>query len=174
MATITVNIVFSGTPYRTESGTIQTDGSSHMFFELSGQAAQPDGSWGFQPSGVIPGEGSLYYQRDVSVPFEITDAQAQKVRDFATQAEENGYGMWLPGINSCVDFVWDALREGGLLLPIHGIHSPLFSLVITLIGLKIRMTITLVGRGVISTPPSTISSTTSTSPPAPSLPRATP
>ena len=113
MATMTVHIVLGGTPYRTETGTIQTSQEGHMFFELSGQTGQLNDSWGYQPSGVIPGEAHNYYQRDVSISFDVSDAQAQQVRDFATNAENQGYGQWLPG-HSCVDFAFDALRQAGI------------------------------------------------------------
>ena len=86
------------------------------FFEVSGQINQNDESWGFQPTGAIPGEKSNYFKIDASISFEINDAQAQKIRDFAEKNVENhtdNFGGWSPW-NSCVDFTWKALNEAGI------------------------------------------------------------
>ena len=116
MAIMTVYVVYEGSPYKADDGSTHYSGEGHMFFEISDQSGQPNESWGNQPSGVIPGEKNNYYHIDEKVTFEISDAQAQKVRDFAennVQNRNDNFGDWYPW-NSCVDFTWKALNEAGI------------------------------------------------------------
>lgn len=108
MPTITVNIAGGGHP---TSGGGDKSTAGHMWITL------PDGSTtGYAPGGVTPDDGSTYdpgyYQKEVN----LTPEQYAGLERFLSDPSKYGFGGddYNPLWNSCVDYVWRALREAGL------------------------------------------------------------
>lgn len=108
MHEITINIARSGHP--TLDGSDESI-AGHMWITL------PDGSTtGYAPGGITPDDANVYDPGYYEYKISLTPEQYAGLERFLNTAPENGFGndeynaLW----NSCVDYVWSALRAAGL------------------------------------------------------------
>ena len=121
MPNVTVNIAARGTPLSdSETSTV-----GHMWYELTDDQGHTS-SYGFAPDalhlgqpfapGHIYSDDSDHYQgRAYSRTIEITQAQYDAMKSFGDKPSSASFNENYNGLtNSCIDFTWKALQQGGL------------------------------------------------------------
>lgn len=121
MPTVTVNIAAPGAAL-SDGG---TSAVGHMWYELSDDQGQLS-SYGFAPDeehqgkpfapGQVYSTDSDHYQKPAySRTIEITPSQYDAMKSFGDNPTSARFSMRYNGLtNSCIDFTWKALEQGGL------------------------------------------------------------
>lgn len=113
-----LNVVIEDSFFREEKG---ANFPGHMFIEIKNQTGVDDISIGAAKGGSGDDVSNVRYNdtelsqidesRDHIITFDITDKQAQNIRDWVKQNEKNiDYSI---GYN-CVDFTYEMLKVGGI------------------------------------------------------------
>ena len=124
---LNVHIARKGTTYINSKGEAVPSRQGHMYYTITDSRGIVVGSYGYAPVSDKHDIGSTmgkvynddFYRYDaattVTVSFDITDGQVDKLKDFGEHWKDYGFSdrYWAPQ-NSCVDFVWKALEVAGI------------------------------------------------------------
>jgi hypothetical protein len=123
MPSVTINIAAPGT--QLSNGDVSHAG--HMWYSLTDSNGNT-ASYGFSPDAnhegqpIAPGQvnahgsdNNFYQSPEYSKTIEITQSQYDAMKAFGDNPAGHGFDMQYNGLNnSCVDFVWKGLQEGGM------------------------------------------------------------
>ena len=89
----------------------------HLWLKISNVDGTGAQTYGMQPEGVCKRDGEIYLEQEILGTLTLSEEACSKIVNFAEACIANNsvFGSYNAATNSCVDFVWTALRQIGIL-----------------------------------------------------------